>query len=329
MTAAAALTLNNGSEMLIDTCKAASNGGGIYFASSTLTVPKTTIKNVLTTTAAVNGGGVYVASGTITLAGATISGNSANSGGGIYLAGSGIAEMSDSSISGNSASKGNGVYIKNTATLKIKGGSSVDDGNDVYIEMQTNPGSHQGTIWVDGTLSQTAVATITPSNYQPIYVLSGTASDVEAAMIPNPKFKLKQPDAGLWGIDKTGRLLKPSTINCIIGAGELKFSSANLIIRKSALVTTSFEIMAASHTVFRQGSSPTWRWRLDGTSKTGGSVIYYDASSNVSTISQGGIEYAKYSIPLSSLPDGVSGISIELIVDGIIYSGNFRITVTQ
>jgi hypothetical protein len=313
---------------IITDCKATSAGGGLYLASGTLALKSGSfIQNCAAATSA--GGGVYVAGGTLALANTEISTNTASSGGGVYIAGSGIAEMSGGSIiSGNSASKGNGVYIEDTATLKISGSSSVAEDNDVYIETQTTPSSHQGTIWVDGALTHEVVATITPSNYQPIYVLSGTASDIENAMLATPpKFKLKQP-SNSWTIDKTGRLLKPSTINCIIGGGALQFSSSDpIVIRQNALGT--FTIMVASHTVFRKGSSPIWRYRRDGgTSLSSGSVIYYDQSRNVLPISQDDIEYADYSISLSGLGVGVHWISVELTVDGIIYSGVFRITVS-
>jgi hypothetical protein len=168
-------------------------------------------------------------------------------------------------------------------------------------------------------------------------VLSGSgADDIKNAVIRDaPQFNLKQPAAGSWKIDEYGRLTRPADIACIIGAGTLQFASTDdLVIRQSAASPFNFKIKAHSNEVFMPGSGPIWRWRLDGVLQSGGTVKYYGAYDDEISVPASGIisasniAYAKYTLTRTTLSIGVHWISVELTVDGIIYSGSFRVTVT-
>jgi hypothetical protein len=78
-----------------------------------------------------SGGGVYAAGGAFTMSGGIISGNTANmSGGGVYAAG-GTFTMSGGIISGNTANMSGGVYI-HSGTFKMSGGEI--SGNAAYAD---------------------------------------------------------------------------------------------------------------------------------------------------------------------------------------------------
>jgi hypothetical protein len=168
-------------------------------------------------------------------------------------------------------------------------------------------------------------------------VLSGSgADDIKNAVIRDaPQFNLKQPAAGSWKIDELGRLTRPADIACIIGTGTLQFDSSNdLVIRQNAASPFNFKIKAQSNEVFMPGSGPIWRWRLDGGTAQSGTVTYHDAVDGEITIPASGIipasniDYAEYTLTRTTLSIGVHWISVELTVNGIIYSGSFRVTVT-
>jgi len=89
-----------------------SYGGGVYAASSTVTLTNSTVAG----NSAVNqGGGVWAKNSTVTLTDSSVSGNYASNpyllskGGGVYASGSTLT-LTSSSVSGNSAFAGGGVY---------------------------------------------------------------------------------------------------------------------------------------------------------------------------------------------------------------------------
>jgi hypothetical protein len=78
------------------------------------------------------GGGVYIATGDFTMTGGTISGNTASSGGGVYLS-SGNFTMTGGTISGNSATSfGGGVYI-GTGTFQKYSYGGIIYGNEPEV----------------------------------------------------------------------------------------------------------------------------------------------------------------------------------------------------
>jgi len=131
----------------------------------------------------VGGGGVYVTDqryrdsntgtetivgGTLTMSGGTISGNTANNGGGVYVGG-GTFTMESGTISGNTAETGGGVhvyigsfdfttrtFVVGTFTMSggtISGNTSRYEGGGVYL---TNGGGHEeGTNYVGGIFTKT------------------------------------------------------------------------------------------------------------------------------------------------------------------------------
>ncbi len=107
-----------------------SKGGGIrVITGAQLTVANSTISG----NSADVGGGVHVAVGALTLINTTVAGNSAQfGGGGISNGGTGTATLTNVTLSGNSASlAGGGIYNFGTATLTnttLSGNSAAHDG---------------------------------------------------------------------------------------------------------------------------------------------------------------------------------------------------------
>ena len=121
---------------------ATTNGGGVYVeGNSTFTMSDGTISGNRPSFGF--GGGVYVDYGTFEMLGGTIggseegAGNSATSGGGVYVSSGGTFTMSGGTIGGNSAtSYGGGVYFSGTFTMQggtIRGNSAISYGGGVYF----------------------------------------------------------------------------------------------------------------------------------------------------------------------------------------------------
>ena len=83
-----------------------------------------------------SGGGVYVYDGTFIMHGGTISDNSANNGGGVFVGNNGEFTMQNGTITGNTAVyDGGGVYNQNTFTMsggEISSNTATRDGGGVY-----------------------------------------------------------------------------------------------------------------------------------------------------------------------------------------------------
>jgi hypothetical protein len=196
-----------------------------------------------------DGGGVSLSGAvTFTMTGGTIGGagaskNTADQGGGVYVAGGAALAMSGtSSIIGNSASNsGGGVYL-NDGTFTMSGYSTVtpnDDNNDVYLS--------DTMIKVTGTLSSTLpahAARITPSAYTPgKQVLDGTGTDITANYT---KFEVTPSDK-TWSVDSTGKLNSANLDSLTFNAGTLSpaFSKEQTTYDlNSAGITLSLEIIA-------------------------------------------------------------------------------------
>ena len=92
-------------------------------------------------TAKTLGGGVYIASSTVSIGGGEISGNSATSesnskGGGIYLDEGYSITIRNVEISGNEARDGAGIFVAGTLTLEnveIEGNEASNHGGGIYI----------------------------------------------------------------------------------------------------------------------------------------------------------------------------------------------------
>jgi predicted outer membrane repeat protein len=84
-----------------------SRGGGIYNLGN-LDLTNSTVSG----NSAQYGGGIYVTgTGTVNLTNSTVSGNSAQDGGGIYVTGTGTVNLTNSTVSGNSAQYGGGISV--------------------------------------------------------------------------------------------------------------------------------------------------------------------------------------------------------------------------
>lgn len=111
--------------------------------------------------------------------------NSSGNGGALYLADSSNVTLADGAvISGNTAAKGGAVYVSPQANFKIKGSAKLQFAasdaaghNDVYLAKDA---SHKAKITVEGSLTQSSVALITPEDWSrgtQIIQTSGAAVD--------------------------------------------------------------------------------------------------------------------------------------------------------
>ena len=111
--------------------------------------------------------------------------NSSGNGGALYLADNTNVTLADGAvISGNTAAKGGAVYVSPQADFKIKGSAKLQFAasdaagrNDVYLAKDD---SHKAKITVAGSLTQSAVALITPEDWSrgtQIIQTSGAAVD--------------------------------------------------------------------------------------------------------------------------------------------------------
>ncbi|MFI3116225.1 MAG: right-handed parallel beta-helix repeat-containing protein [Clostridia bacterium] len=101
------------------------------------------------------GGGVYVTGGTFTMDGGNIAGNTARSGGGVYVENSGTFTMDGGTIAGNTATtNGMGVYISSSTFTMERGtisgnktiGTSSSYGGGVYVYSSSTFTMNDGTI---------------------------------------------------------------------------------------------------------------------------------------------------------------------------------------
>jgi len=122
------------------------------------------------------GGGILISGGALTLRESTISGNSASEGGGIFIVGS--LTLKDSTVSGNAAFFGGGIFNQGTLTLNNSrvSGNLADAGGGILnnqVARLTDSTVTGNTAVSDGggilnfgllTLSQTTVSGNTPND---------------------------------------------------------------------------------------------------------------------------------------------------------------------
>lgn len=116
---------------------AADDGGGIYAAGGTLTVTDATIA---ANSAGDQGGGIRSVTSTVTLTNASLTGNTASSasGGGLYATSTALT-IHGGTISGNVANTGGGLYLTNSpSSAQIDGGvqivnNSATSGGGLYL----------------------------------------------------------------------------------------------------------------------------------------------------------------------------------------------------
>jgi hypothetical protein len=229
----------NGGEISSNTC--GQNGGGVsvYGASAAFNMNGGTIGGTGSKGNTINGsgsgGGVYVELGKFTMSGGSVSGNTASSGGGVYLydnstftmtggevsenkaanngggvflAGGNVSTFNmsgNASVFGNTANNGGGVYMIN-GFFAMEGGAVVAANNDVYL-------SEYVQITVTDALTGTEpVATITPASYDEgtqVVALGENANGTTLEQA-SAKFAVK-PNGNVtdWSVDSEGKLVRP------------------------------------------------------------------------------------------------------------------------
>jgi hypothetical protein len=129
------LTLDGGKNSDIGAIKAlVTVSGGMLAMGGGVTLKNNNTNNY--------GSGVYVGNGgEFTMSGGNISGNTANTGGGVYVS-SGTFNMSGGNISGNIANTAGGVFVNNGSTFDMSGGkisgNTANTGGGVYVTYSDN-----------------------------------------------------------------------------------------------------------------------------------------------------------------------------------------------
>lgn len=195
-----------------------SYGGGIYVLTGTFAMNGGVIKG---NTTSGNGGGIYIYNGTVTMTDGEISGNTSDNGGGVYVnattsaADRGKFTMEGGLISGNTSNnKGTGAYIDCNATLVMKDAVKFAKDDDIYL--YTNTGLPIPKIQIAGALTESKVATVTPSDYvdgrEVLSAASGSSVTIDQticdkfAVTPegSTKWKIMENHADNKGILKEG-----------------------------------------------------------------------------------------------------------------------------
>lgn len=164
---------------------AAKNGGGIYAVSSS----NVTFSNTATITGnkvtEAYGGGIYVSNGNVTMSStATISSNSAITyGGGIYVT-KGDVTIANATLTGNTAQNGGGIYTYGDGTL-----GNVTITNATFSQNKATSGSGGGLFVHTGDLKITKKATFTGNTASStgggIYTTAGNVIITDAELESN------------------------------------------------------------------------------------------------------------------------------------------------
>ena len=174
----------------------AKNGGGIY-----------TIKTDSYPVVTISGG--TIGDTDMDKANKAAGTGSDGNGGGIYIGEDCKVTLQNNgstgcTITGNTAQRGGGVYV-NGKTFTMSGNAKIEADNDVYLESEK-------TITVDGTLSNNPAARITPREYKEnVPVLRGGSGVTLADEVGKFTVTSDVKDDGIaqaWIIDTTGKLEK-------------------------------------------------------------------------------------------------------------------------
>jgi hypothetical protein len=177
-----------------------SNGGGILIRYGEASISGNAIIEH-------NKGGSWGAGGAAAVNGAiSISGNAAirdNIAGGLSIeTSSGSITMTGGTVSNNTTTAvGAGVYVKD-GTFTMSANALIMNDNDVYLAAGR-------TITIDGNLTASPAAKITPSAYTTKRILTGTPALTSGNY---GKFTLSNTQGGGWYIDSDGYLIQTSNI---------------------------------------------------------------------------------------------------------------------
>jgi len=178
------------------------NDGGTLFMNSETKIIENTVGGG--GEAVIYGGGVFVsANGTFTMTGGKISGNIANSGGGVYVRGT--FTMTGGEVSGNYAQYGGGVYVDGTFTMNDGeiSGNYADEGfgGGVYVNGRFTKSGGIITGYTDDTTKGNVVGT--PTNNiigPPTNIIGWPPTDIRSncghAVYVNPGIKCRENTAG-------------------------------------------------------------------------------------------------------------------------------------
>ena len=210
-------------DCVIEDCEA-DKGGAIGCGSgTTVTLTNTTIQNCKTTGTNGTGGAIYTEGGTVTMTSGTLTGNTAKSGGGVY-------------VNGTFTMKGASCITPSTGTEANEQGK-----NDVYLDSGKM-------ITIDGELNPAggiaARITVPNTKYAPTTQVLRAGSGVTLAN-ERTKFNVT-PKSGTppeyWGINDTGNLTqdKAAILNTIskeqIQAAESSMNNTTITDRKTNLL---------------------------------------------------------------------------------------------
>ena len=146
---------------------AGKEGGGVYTVSATVTMKDCILKG----NTAKSGGAIYVlrdgTSSTVTISGGTIGGTGADAnkatgsdgeGGAIYVGDAcSLTLQNNAQLTGNQAHKGGGIYVKNTIVI-MKDSSHINTNNDVYLASGSQIRADSTLTPPDGTAARITVA---------------------------------------------------------------------------------------------------------------------------------------------------------------------------
>lgn len=186
---------------------AATSGAGVAVGQNDML--SLTAVHVTANVATTHGGGVSVDNGGgLNVLSSTLSGNSANLGGGVYFSGSAVGAVSvrNSTVSNNTAGQGGGIAL----------GTFVGDlavTNSTLVQNKATAGTGGGIVRMAGTGTVTLTSSIVWGNT----TTAGTGSDVFTGGAVNYRYSLLGNTAGVTTLNNNGNNLAPGT-NPFIGA---------------------------------------------------------------------------------------------------------------
>ena len=167
---------------------------------------------------------MVTAGGSCIMTNGTISGNTANYGGGVYVDMNSTFKMHGGTIKNNTSNVGKGVYVAGGDTGKqdgdfIMGGKAcvgdwgsdgtLKDGNDVYLARNNNSGlSARIKIDKGKPITESKVACITPRDYVSGEIVVWMSDGSSVGAYTN-KFTVTPKGGQTWSVDSDGKLKTP------------------------------------------------------------------------------------------------------------------------
>ena len=202
-----------------DPCAAGRAGGIWNGGEGTLTLVSTTVSG----NTADSGGGIFQSGATLMLTNSTVSGNTASEGGGIYNDGSGPATLTNSTVSENSAGSGSAILLSAVGpfasiitTATLIDGACTQQGEVTWTSGGYNIESPGNTCGFDQTGDQSGVSAVL-LDLQPL-ANNGGPTQTHAITTDSAAF-----NAGTCEVDEDQRgVTRPQGPACDVGAFELE-----------------------------------------------------------------------------------------------------------